>query len=360
MLYPLNYRSILLCVVKHSSSFKTVVLLYYTCLIITDLTLTNNMEALTYILLILAIVIIGSIFLVYKKLSELRDLQLKSDDAKALHMMNQNMQGLQNRIDKTTDSLNQRLDKAAQVMGSMSEIGRSIKDFQNLLSSPKLRGNLGEQILYDTLSQTLPSSHYQTQYKFKEGKTVDAVIKTDSGIISIDAKFPMENFLQMTKAETDVERKRCLKDFIRQVKKHIDDVQNKYILPGEGTLEYAVMYVPSEKVFYEIVMDSEELLQYAHDRHILLVSPNTFLYYLRTIMIGLERAKIEEETERIIELLKTIQKENVKFGEGLSLVNRHLTHAKSAMDSTNSQYDRFSNKIEQVKLLGGGEDSSLD
>ncbi len=324
------------------------------------------MTTLTYILIALALIIIVALYFVYQKISELRDMQLKSSDSKSFDMLNQNMQGLQGRLDKTTESLNQRLDKAAQVigavnkeLGSMSEIGRSIKDFQNMLNSPKLRGNLGEQILYDTLSQTLPSSHYETQYKFKEGKTVDAVIRTTNGIISVDAKFPMENFLQMTKADNDADRQRCLKDFVRQVKKHIDDVQNKYILPSEGTLEYAVMYVPSEKVFYEIVMESEELLQYAHDRNILLVSPNTFLYYLRTVMIGLERAKIEEETQHIIELLNTIQKENVKFGEGLSLVSRHMTNAKSALDNTNNLYDRFSNKIDQVKLLGGGKKKDL-
>jgi len=319
------------------------------------------MGTITYILVLLAIITIVSLVMVYRKISELRDTQLKDTDSKAFEMLNQNMQGLQGRLDKTTESLNQRLDKAAQVigevnkeLGSMSEIGRSMKDFQALLTSPKLRGNLGEQILYDTLSQTLPSSHYETQYKFKEGQTVDAVVRTTSGVICIDAKFPMENFIQMAKAENETDRKNCLKSFVRQVKKHIDDVQRKYILPSEGTLEYAVMYVPSEKVFYEIVMESEELLQYAHDRNILLVSPNTFLCYLRTVMIGLERAKIEEETGRIIELLKTIQKENIKFGEGLSLVNRHMTNARNALENTNNQYDRFSNKIDQVKLLGGG------
>ncbi|MFH1142536.1 MAG: DNA recombination protein RmuC [Candidatus Uhrbacteria bacterium] len=318
------------------------------------------METLSYILVLLAIIIIVSLIMVYRKISDLRDTQLKDTDSKAFEMLNQNMQGLQGRLDKTTESLNERLDNAAKIigavnreLGSMSEIGRSIKDFQALLTSPKLRGNLGEQILYDTLSQTLPSSHYETQYKFKEGQTVDAVVRTTNGIICIDAKFPMENFIQMSKATTDSDRSIKLKDFVRQVKKHIDDIQRKYILPAEGTLEYAVMYVPSEKVFYEIVMDSEELLQYSHDRNILLVSPNTFLYYLRTVLIGLERAKIEEETGRIIELLKTIQNENVKFGEGLALVNRHMTNAKNALDSTNNQYDRFSNKIDQVKLLGG-------
>lgn len=313
------------------------------------------------ITIIIAIMAIIAFYLLYKKLHELRDMQMKSQDSKAFDMLNQNMIGMQQRIDKTTEALNDRLDKAAQVigavnkeLGSMSEIGRSIKDFQNLLNSPKLRGNLGEQILYDTLAQTLPSSHYETQYKFKEGQMVDAIVRTDSGIICIDSKFPMENFLQMNKADNETDRTHSLKDFVRQVKKHIDDVQKKYILPAEGTLEYAVMYVPSEKVFYEIVMDSEELLQYAHDRKILLVSPNTFLYYLRTILIGLERAKIEKEAGRIVELLKAVQKENLKLGQAYALVDRHLTNAKNAMSSANSEYEKFSTKIDQVQLLDTG------
>ncbi|EKD32861.1 MAG: hypothetical protein ACD_76C00130G0008 [uncultured bacterium] len=319
------------------------------------------------IIVMFSALLLATLVVIVVMLQKLLSSSKSKNDEKLFELLNQNVLGVRQQMDKNSESFNQRLDKAAQVigavnreLGSMSEIGRNIKDFQALLNAPKLRGNLGETILYDTLSQTLPSSHYETQFKFKAGQTVDAIIKTNSGLICVDSKFPMENFVLMSKAQDPKEKERQLKDFVRQVKKHIDDIQDKYILPAEGTLEYAIMYVPSEKVFYEIVMESEDLLQYAHERHIMPVSPNTFLYYLRTILMGLERGKIQEEAKHIIEVLKGIQNENKRFGEAILLVSRHLTNAKNAMDNATNQYDTFSHRINQVQLLGSGENKGLD
>lgn len=319
----------------------------------------------TTILLVFAIVLgalafFGIYFLntLRRELKAVRESQMQNQSDKVLAMLNDNMKGMQERMDKTSESLNSRLDRAAQVisqvnkeLGSMSEIGRGLKDFQAFLSSPKLRGNIGEQILYDAIDQVFSAQQYEKQFKFKEGQVVDAVIRTSDSIIPIDSKFPMESFKVMYEAGSDDERSRCAREFVKSVKKHIDDVGRKYILPHEGTVDFAVMYVPSENVYYEIVANNDELMDFARERKVLLVSPNSFFHFLRVILMGLERGKIQEQAQKIWELLKGIQQENVKFAESLNLVNRHLTNAKNALDTATVEYTKFSNKIDQVKLL---------
>jgi DNA recombination protein RmuC len=154
------------------------------------------------------------------------------------------------RLEKQGESFNQRLDNAAKVIsgvqrniGEFSEIGRGMKDLQQFLASPKLRGNIGEQVLKELLKQFLPQESFNLQYTFKSGEKVDAAIKTSAGIIPVDSKFPMENFRKMQ------EDKAYTKTFESDVKKHIDDISRKYILTDEGTLDYALMYIPSEAVY---------------------------------------------------------------------------------------------------------------
>ena len=224
------------------------------------------MDQQTLLLIIGAIVVIG-FFIFYKQLQELKE--KKEDKSQEVLMkwlqemrgsLDKNTETLEKRLESTNKAINERLDNAAKVIGmvgkevgQMSEIGRSMKDLQDFLRSPKLRGNIGEQVLKELLGQFLPKQSFHLQYRFRTGDIVDAAIKTDNGIIPIDSKFPMENFKGMIKAETEVEKKTYEKEFTRDVKKHIDDIAKKYILPEEGTTDYALMYIPSEPVFYEIM-----------------------------------------------------------------------------------------------------------
>jgi DNA recombination protein RmuC len=319
------------------------------------------MDTATVAILVVLLLFIGFGFLAFllnRQSEELRRMREQTQGDKTLLILNENLKGVQERLDRTTIDLNTRLDRAAQVigqvnkeLGSMSEIGRGLKDFQVFLSSPKLRGNIGEQILYDAIDQVFSTQQYEKQFKFKEGQVVDAIIRTSTSIIPIDSKFPMESFKVMCQASSDEERERCTREFVKSVKKHIDDVARKYILPHEGTADFAVMYVPSENVYYEIVANNDELMDFARERKVLLVSPNSFFHFLRVILMGLERGKVQEQAQKIWELLKGIQQENLKFAESLNLVNRHFTNAKNALDTATVEYAKFSNKIEQVKLL---------
>src|SRR3989338_8305052 len=189
------------------------------------------------LLLVVAVVVIVAVglFVIERRLRRLLTTQPQDT---GLVLLNQNVQGMQQRIDETTRTLNMRLDKAAEViqgvskeLGQVQEIGRSMKDLQDFLRSPKLRGNIGEQVLKDLLEQYFPRANFDTQYQFNSGERVDAILKTDKGLIPIDAKFPMENFQKLQKAENDAVRDTVLKDFVKDVKKHVTDIAKKYILP---------------------------------------------------------------------------------------------------------------------------------
>lgn len=315
---------------------------------------------LSTIIIVAVVSIFGAIsigvFLALRR--EIFELRNRAANDQSMTMLNQNLSTLQQRIDATTQAVNQRLDKAAVVIqglmkeaGTMNEIGRTMKEFQEYLNSPKIRGNIGEQVLNEALRQVFSADQYDLQFRFQDGQTVDALVRATNGFIPIDAKFPLEDYRRMMNAQSEDEKKRFMKDFERSVKKHIDDIARKYILPQEGTVDFAVMYVPSEGIYYEIIVESEEVMRHARERRILLVSPNTFFQFLRVILMGMERVKLAEEAQRVWEALMGIQTDAGKFGESLALVSKHLTNAKNAADSATSEYVRFANKIDQIKLL---------
>ena len=288
---------------------------------------------------------------------------LKEDKgSEALQLLNQNIQSLQSnfysKLDRTDKAINERLDNAARVISSVSrelgqvqQIGSRLESVQDLLKAPKLRGGLGEQGLKTILSQSLPHSLFKIQHRFRSGQTVDAVIKIESGLIPVDSKFPLEEFNKYLKSDNEKMKLDSLRAFRRSFKKHVDDIAKKYILSDEGTVDFAFMYLPSESVFFEIVNNQPDLLDYATKSKIMPSSPSSFLYYLRTIMLGLEGKKITEMSKQILAVLKIIQQENRKFGQSLGQLDGHLSNAKKKMEEVGSSYTTLSTKIDQVSLL---------
>jgi len=292
------------------------------------------------------------------KIKELNNILRSQKDDKSMLMLNQNIQGMQQRIDRTTESINNRLDKAANVisgvskeLGMVQELGRGMKDLQDFLRSPKMRGNIGEQVLKDLLEQCFSRGHFDMQYQFKTGERVDAIIKTDKGIIPIDSKFPMENFQKAMKSETEDEKNKFFHEFAKDVRKHIDSISRKYILPAEGTVDFAVMYVPAESVYYEVIRHKEDINAYAYEKKVFPVSPNCFYYFLKVIMIGLEGKKIEAAAHQILQTLSAIKMDNDKFSKHLNTLTGHITHAKASIDTVNNEYSKLSGKIDNVRLL---------
>ena len=179
------------------------------------------------------------------------------------------------------------------------------------------------------------------------------MIKTSAGIVPVDSKFPMENFRKMAGSKDESEKKSFEKVFEKDVKNHIDAISKKYILTEEGTIDYALMYIPSESVYYEVV-NSSTLFDYAGAKRVLPVSPTTFYAYMRAILMSFEGQKIEAKAREILASLRAIQKDYSKVGDNLSTLQKHLNNAYNMMSSVVTTFTHLGQKITSTQSLGSG------
>ena len=243
-------------------------------------------------------------------------------------------------------------------IGEFSEIGRSMKELQEYLTSPKLRGNIGEHILKELLAQNFPKSSYKLQYHFKTGSIVDAVLITSQGLIPIDSKFPMDTFKKIARATNKDEITSIKKDFERDVKKHVDDIARKYILAEEKTVDYALMYIPSESVYYELI-NNEAVFDYAGANRVLPVSPMSFYAYIKAILISFEGEKIESKAKEILKILQAIKKDYQKTDEAFSVLNKHVTTAYNQSSQVAKTFSSLGQKLESTNLLAIDDEKKL-
>ena len=214
-----------------------------------------------------------------------------------------------------------------------------------------MRGNIGEEILKDLIAQLFPKNSFHLQYQFKSGERVDAAIKTDAGILPIDSKFPMENFQKMARAESQIDKDKFQKEFGRDVKKHIDTIARKYILPDEGTMDFALMYVPSESVFYELC-NMNEIMIYARKERVYIVSPSTLYVHLQTILLSFEGKKIESKSKEVFRILRSIQIEYDKVNENMGVLGKHIGNASSQFNNVTTGFSQIGNKLASTKMIG--------
>jgi DNA recombination protein RmuC len=279
-----------------------------------------------------------------------------------LHLVNQQLQSSSGQIGQRLDSAREVISKVSEKLGELSktseqihEVGKNIATLQEILRPPKLRGGLGEQFLGELLSQILPPEFFTLQYTFSSGERVDAVVKIGEKLVPIDSKFPLDNFKRVIECKTDEERKTYQKIFYRDVKKHIDDIANKYILPQEGTYDFALLYIPAENVYYETITKDESfgeekgVLNYALTKRVIPVSPNSFYAYLQVIILGLKGLQIEKDALKIQALLSGLKKDIGGFQEDFQLVGKHLSNALNKFEEARRRLDKFSFKLEQIE-----------
>jgi DNA recombination protein RmuC len=264
-------------------------------------------------------------------------------------------------VQRSQASVGERLDNTARVVGDVQrglgelreatakvfEVGRSVNQLHDILKAPKLRGGLGELLLADLLAQVLPAEHVSLQHAFKSGERVDAAIRLGDGLVPIDAKFPLEDFRRMIDAADDDARLRARRAFTVRVRKHVDDVAAKYILPDEHTYDFALMYIPAENVFYEAIVrdDGRELVSYALERKVIPVSPNTLYAYLQAIVLGLRGLRIEAQAQEVVSQLGRLAGDLGKLREDMRLVGKHLGNAQQAYASAERRFDRFEQRL---------------
>lgn len=269
--------------------------------------------------------------------------------------VNESKEFLANRVsaaERTVRTVHAGLGKLEQATAHLQKTGEEIVSFQSMLRNPKIRGSFGEVLLSNLLSEVLPADRFELQYALGGGEIVDSIIKLQDGhIVAVDAKFPLANY-EVYSNEQDEERKaRARREFVRDVKKHIADISKKYIVPQAHTLDYAFMYIPLEGVYYETMMQSvgeENLWEFSRRHHVIPTSPNNFLAYLETVLIGLRGMKVEQQAREILQHLGQLRQDFGKFAGDFATVGSHLTNAKNRFDDSARRLDKLGNRLEQI------------
>lgn len=316
---------------------------------------------------VIAILLVGFGALLYLLMELKKKTELPKDDASMKVMMEwmkeikqgteKTREGMQQSINETNKAINERLDNAARViaglqgkLGEMTQIGPDIRRLSEVLASPKARGNFGEEILEKLLSDVLPKGSYETQYRFKNGEVVDAMVRVGDHILPVDSKFSMENFRLLKEAKTEESAEVLKKAFLKDVKKRIDEIYKKYILPQEGTFDFALMYIPSEGVFSEVLEDSATVT-YARDKKVYFVSPNTFYHHLQIILLSLRGQQINEAAQEILRMIAGIKQESDKFGKNLDVLGNHIKNAGNTMGTVVNEYAKLKTSITNAATL---------
>jgi DNA recombination protein RmuC len=301
--------------------------------------------------------------------------------AAGISLLQQQLESLKQAQDKTSENLQkslqagqttltQSLQSSQQVLSrlntqigelqgtnkQMLQVGTEVRRLEDILSSPKLRGQMGEWSLENLLSQILPKDSYELQYTFKDGKIVDALIKMADYSVSVDAKFPLPGFEKVIKAETDEEKTKLRKQFLKDVTAHIDKIASDYIRPAEGTLDFALMYIPAENVYYETIVkyvgETQDILQYSLDKKVIPVSPNLLYVYLMTVVMGLHGLQIEKQAAEIRQNLKRLNASFADFLSNWDTLGKHLRNAYSQYDDGSKKLDRFGLQLSQIQDEG--------
>jgi DNA recombination protein RmuC len=273
--------------------------------------------------------------------------------------MDRRLGELDRRVDTRLEGANRvaaeihtRLGMLGEANAQMLDRARDLARLEQALRPPKARGGFGELLLGNLLADTFPPDKYALQYGFKGGERVDAVIKLDRSLVPVDAKFPLDNFHRLVEARSEAEREAHAKQFGRDVKGHVDAIAQKYIRPDEGTYEFALMYLPAEAVYYELVCNrvggDAGPLAYALERNVIPVSPSTLHAYLLVIVLGFKGLQIEEHAREVMAYCAQLGKDFGRFKEDFELVGTHLGRAQSKYGDAEKRLGRFETKLERA------------
>jgi len=276
-------------------------------------------------------------------------------------------ENLQKSLQAGQESVAQNLRSSQQVLGQLNtqigemqgtnkqmlQLGTDVRRLQDILSSPKLRGQMGEWSLENLLANILPKDSYKLQYAFKDGKVVDALVQLADFSVPIDAKFPLPNFEKIVKAQTEEEKTKLRRQFLKDCTKHIDDIAADYIRPAEGTLDFAIMYIPAENVYYETIVkyigETQDILQYSLDKKVIPVSPNLLYVYLMTVAMGLHGLQIEKQAAEIRQNLKKLNASFADFISNWDTLGTHIRNTYSKYEEAHTKLDRFGLQLDQIQ-----------
>lgn len=268
------------------------------------------------------------------------------------------IQGISGQSAKLIADVTERLTKLDETNKQVINFSGQLQNLQDILKNPKQRGILGEYYLETVLKNVLPPGSYQMQYPFSDKVIVDAVVFVDKRIIPIDSKFSLENYNRILEARDPAERKKYEAALVADLKIRIDET-SKYVKPEENTMDFAFMFIPSEAVYYDLLInkvgavedDTRNLIHYAGQRRVIIVSPTSFLAYLQTVLQGLKNQKISEQAKEIIKQVENLRKHLKGYDDYMQRLGKNLG---TTVSMYNNAYKEFG-KIDKDVLRITGE-----
>lgn len=342
------------------------------------------MEITTILLIIVAVLLFVVIYFVTKKTTP------KTEDTSGMQLLLQQINELSKTVDQklsqterqVSDTLLRQANNSQELIKEITreltevkETGKQVVGFaeqlenlQDILKNPKQRGILGEYYLETLLKNVLPTGSYQTQFPFKDGTIVDAVVFVKDKIIPIDSKFSLENYNRLVEEKDPARREELEKQFKNDLKLRIDET-SKYVKPSEGTMDFAFMFIPHEAIYYDLLVaqvggvkvNTRDLIEYAFkDRRVIIVSPTSFLAFLQTVLQGLKALQIEEKASDIIKRVEELGKHykayeeyHNKLGNSLGTVLNHYNSSRKELKKIDKDVLRItgaSNDIEPILI----------
>jgi DNA recombination protein RmuC len=334
------------------------------------------------ILLITLIIIIAAVgamvFLMFNKKPELE----KKDDGSFLMLqqqINQIAQAVDSKLSESNKNVQEQFRHSVDIVKNVTErltkldetnrqvvgFADQLKSLQDILKNPKQRGILGEYYLETVLKNVLPPASFQMQYSFSNGEIVDAVVFVDKRIIPVDSKFSLDNYNRMLQTNDPVEKKRLETAFVNDLKLRIDET-SKYVRPEEKTMDFAFMFIPSEAVYYDLLInkvgviaeDTNNLIYYAGKKKVIVVSPTSFLAYLQTVLQGLRNQKISEQAQTIIKEVERLNKHLYVYSEHFNRLGQHLDTTVSSFNKAKVEFAKVDKDV--IKLTGGESKIDID
>jgi DNA recombination protein RmuC len=333
-----------------------------------------------FLIIILAIIIAGLI-LIFWRLNTIT--QKKTDDQAFLLLqsqINELNKALGDGLSITHKTIQQQFGQSTKIIQEVTEkltkldetnkqvvgFAEQLQSLENILTNPKQRGILGEYFLETLLKNVLPPAAYQMQYKFKNGEIVDAVIFVKDKIIPIDSKFSLENYNKIVEEKNQVEREKLEKLFKQDLKNRIDETA-KYIRPSEKTMDFAFMFIPSEGIYYDLLINqvgaikvnTRDLIEYAFkEKHVIITSPTSFFAYLQTVLQGLKALQIEKSAQEIREKVEALQKHlmaydsyMLKLGNNLGTVVKTYGDAYKEFKKVDKDVTKITGKESKIEPL---------
>lgn len=250
---------------------------------------------------------------------------------------------------KLVNDVSQRLTKLDETNRRVVDVADELKTLQNVLQNPKQRGVFGEYYLESVLANVLPAKNFKMQYAFNDGQIADAVVFLDKGqILAIDSKFSLENYNRMVSSKTKPEREEWLKKVRNDLKGRIDET-SKYIRPAENTMDFAFMFIPSESLYYDLLIgdvgtgsSARDLIEYGfREKKVIIVSPTSFMAYLQTVLQGLRSLQIEEQA-------KDIQIQVGKLGRHISTFDDYMNKLGKSLGTTVVHYNNAHKELGKI------------